>query len=79
MFGFSYLKIGVFAVAILAFVGYSYWLVNVGEDRILSKLKDDRITILQDGKAIDDAVLKADDDDLRCLLITCDADGVPVN
>ena len=45
--------------------------VQYGRNMILSKLKDDRIEILKDGKRIDAEVLGADDDTLCRLLGGC--------
>lgn len=42
-----------------------------GRAGVLSKLADDRITILKDGKKIDEQVLAADDDALCALLGGC--------
>lgn len=78
MFGLSWIKITLLVVAITA-IGYSYVRVwNAGQEAVYAKLKDDRITLLKDGKAIDDKVLQADDDDLKCLLVDC-TDGVPID
>lgn len=61
--------------AIGLFVGatlYAYaWGYNGGKQAILAKLQADRITVLKDGKRIDDQVLSADDDALLCLLTQC--------
>lgn len=78
MFGLSWIKITLLVVAITA-IGYSYVRVwNAGQEAVYAKLKDDRITLLKDGKAIDDKVLQADDDDLKCLLVDC-TDGVSID
>lgn len=45
--------------------------VQYGRNMILSKLKDDRIEILKDGKRIDAEVLGADDDTLCSFLGGC--------
>ena len=72
----TYLKIAAI-VAGVALIGYSYIRVyNAGKDAVYAKLKDDRISILKDGKAIDEKVLSADDNELMCLLVAC-TDGVP--
>ncbi|RWG39431.1 MAG: hypothetical protein E5X40_14400 [Mesorhizobium sp.] len=42
-----------------------------GRASVLSKLADDRVTILKDGKKIDEQVLAADDDALCALLGGC--------
>ena len=45
--------------------------IQYGRNMILSKLKDDRIEILKDGKRIDAEVLGADDDTLCGFLGGC--------
>lgn len=42
---------------------------KAGKNSIEQKLKDDRITILKDGKKIDENVLSADDNGLLCLML----------
>lgn len=71
MFGWSYIKIAIIVagIAVLGYAGLSIY--NAGKDSVYDKLKDDRITILQDGKKIDEEVLAADDDELYCLVIDC--------
>lgn len=53
----------------LYYIGYSN-----GQQRVLTRLQDDRITVLQDGRKIDERVLAADDDALYCLLVNCERD-----
>lgn len=57
------------AVAVLSTTYYSGY--SHGTQRILTRLADDRVTVLQDGKRIDENVLAADDDALYCLLVNC--------
>lgn len=45
-----------------------------GREAVMRKLQDDRITILQDGRKIDERVLRADDFSLCNMLGGC---GVP--
>lgn len=62
------------AVALAAIAGLStlsYMSYSAGKQSVLDRLKDDRITVLQDGKKIDDSVLAADDDALYCMLVNC--------
>ncbi len=42
-----------------------------GKETVLTRLKDDRITILKDGQAIDNKVIGADDNALCDLLGGC--------
>jgi len=44
---------------------------TAGKRSITAKLASDRIEILQDGKAIDESVLSADDSSLICILTDC--------
>lgn len=70
-----YIYIGL-AVAVL--LGGSYWsitLYNAGKNAVVEKLKDDRITILKEGRKIDENVLSTDDDGLTCILLdNCPSD-----
>lgn len=70
-----YIYIGL-AVAVL--LGGAYWsvtLYNAGKNAVVEKLKDDRITILKEGRKIDESVLSADDDSLTCILLdNCPSD-----
>lgn len=56
---------------IAAFGTYSTFLIKAGEMRVLSKIKEDRIVLMRDGKEIDDKVLNSYDEELVCLLVTC--------
>lgn len=65
------------AAAVAALVGLStlyYSVYSAGQRSVIAKLQSDRITVLQDGKRIDENVLSADDDELRCMLIDCERD-----
>ena len=44
---------------------------RAGKTAVLDRLKDDRITILKDGRRIDDEVLRADDSALCGMLGGC--------
>lgn len=62
------------AVALAVIAGLStalYMAYSAGRQSVLTKLADDRVTVLKDGKIIDDRVLAADDDALVCMLIDC--------
>lgn len=73
---FSFLNPYVMGGAILAAVaigGGSYlWGYSSGKETILNRLKDDRITILKDGQAVDNEVLAADTDQLCAMLGGCE-------
>lgn len=56
-------------ISIITYGGASIY--KAGKDEVYDKLKDDRITILEDGRAIDKDVLGADDDALVCKLVDC--------
>lgn len=59
-------------VAILA--GLStlyYWGYSAGKQQVVERLQNDRITILRDGKKVDEKVFAADDDALYCMLVEC--------
>ncbi|WP_048647507.1 hypothetical protein [Nitratireductor soli] len=67
----SWTKAGAVAV-VLAGLAWSHLTVyGAGKQAVLDRLKDDRITVLKDGKAIDDEVLGADTDTLCGLLGGC--------
>lgn len=70
-----YIYIGL-AVAVL--MGAGWWsvkLYNAGKDSVVEKLKDDKITILKEGRKIDENVLSTDDDGLTCILLdNCPSD-----
>lgn len=80
MFGFSVgtsLKVGA-VIVVLAGLAWSHlWVYGAGKDSVLNRLKDDRITVLKDGRAIDDEVLRADDTMLCTLLGGCLPDDEP--
>lgn len=62
-----------YGAVILAVVGALAWsnsaAYNAGKHSITSKLADSRITVLKDGKSIDEDVLNSDDDGLLCKLL----------
>lgn len=70
-----YIYIGL-AVSVL--LGAGWWsvkLYNAGKDSVVEKLKDDKITILKEGRKIDENVLSTDDDGLTCILLdNCPSD-----
>lgn len=70
-----YLYVGI-VIAVLAGIGwYSVTLYNAGKDAVVSKLQDDKIQVLKDGKSVDENVLASDDDGLLCLLLdNCPSD-----
>jgi hypothetical protein len=75
MFGLtSWLKIGLGALAgaSLAFAAGYLNGRSDGKESVLADLKDDRITILEDGKKIDAEALTADDPGLCALLGGCE-------
>jgi hypothetical protein len=66
-----YLAVGLLvAVAALYGAGYIKGRSD-GRETVLARLKDDRITVFQDGVRIDNEVLGADDDALCDLLGGC--------
>jgi hypothetical protein len=66
-----YLYIGAI-VAVLLVVGYVGRTIYVaGQASITNKIKDDRITLLKDGKIIDEKVLSYNDDTLCSVLGGC--------
>lgn len=67
---YLYAAIGLAVVIGLSTLAHA--LYSAGQDRVYSKLKDDRITVLKDGKKIDETVLSADDDALYCMLVNCE-------
>jgi hypothetical protein len=66
-----YIYAALVAAALAGLSTALYMSYSAGKQSVLTKLKDDRITVLQDGKRIDETVLTADDDALYCLLIDC--------
>lgn len=66
------------AIVIVGIITYGVASIyKAGKDEVYDKLKDDRITILEDGKAIDKKVLGADDDTLVCMLVDCSVSDRP--
>lgn len=70
-----YLIVGGIIAAVLGFSYYSLTLYNAGKDAVVSKLQEDKITILKEGRQIDENVLSTDDDGLTCILLdNCPSD-----
>ena len=66
------------AVAILVVAGGIYLKGrHDGRHAVLQGLQDDRVTVLKDGRAIDDATVLLDDDGLCAVLGGCAPVGVP--
>jgi len=66
-----YIYIGL-AVAVLTALAFGYASAyKSGKESIVTKLQEDKIVVLENGKAIDEKVLAADDDSLTCMLIDC--------
>lgn len=67
------MRVYAYLAILLALVGALTWTHYIayssGQTSITQRLKDDRITILKDGKAIDDSVRSSSDDELTCLLL----------
>lgn len=60
------------AVIVIGALGWGYASAyKSGKDSITAKLQEDKVIVLQDGKAIDEKVIAADDDSLTCMLIDC--------
>jgi hypothetical protein len=60
------------AVIVLGALGWGYASAyKSGKDSITAKLQEDKVIVLQDGKAIDEKVIAADDDSLVCMMIDC--------
>ena len=69
-----YLRLAIVGVVLLGLAASHYMAYRSGKEAVLEKLKDDRITVLRDGKEIDNEVLGADDSALCELLGGC---GLP--
>lgn len=66
-----YIYIGL-AVAVLTALAFGYASAyKSGKESIVTKLQEDKIQVLKDGKNVDENVLASDDDSLVCLLIDC--------
>ncbi len=67
------MKAYLYGAAVLAVIGGLAWshtaAYNAGKNSILTKLSDQRVTVLKDGKAIDEDVLNSNDDGLLCKLL----------
>lgn len=60
-------------IALALALAYTHYVAySSGKQSVLSRLQNDRIEILKDGKRIDEGVLAADDLTLVCLLTDCD-------
>lgn len=70
-----YIYIGLAVTVLLGAGWWSVKLYNAGKDSVVEKLKDDKITILKEGRKIDENVLSTDDDGLTCILLdNCPSD-----
>lgn len=60
------------AVIVIGALGWGYASAyKSGKDSVTAKLQEDKITVLKDGKAVDEKVIAADDQSLVCMLIDC--------
>lgn len=60
------------AVIVIGALGWGYTSAyKSGKDSVTAKLQEDKITVLKDGKAVDEKVIAADDPSLVCMLIDC--------
>lgn len=66
-----YILGGALLGAIVLAGGSFVWGYSAGKETVLNRLKDDRITVFQDGVKIDNEVLGADDNALCDLLGGC--------
>lgn len=64
---YAYVAILVAVLGALAW-GYSS-AYRSGKQSVVTKLQEDKIQVLKDGKKVDENVLSADDDSLVCLLL----------
>lgn len=64
---YAYLALVLGLVGLLAWTHYIAY--SSGQTSITQRLKDDRITILRDGKSIDEDVRNSSDDELVCRLL----------
>jgi hypothetical protein len=71
-----YLRLVVIGGTLVGLTFTHLYAYNMGRQSILARLADDRISILKDGKKIDEEVLSADDDQLCRLLGGCVSDQV---
>lgn len=67
-------RVYIYALVAAGLSTLGYMVYSVGQQSILTRLADDRITVLQDGRKIDERVLAADDNALYCLLVNCERD-----
>ena len=72
------MRIYVYAAIVIAIIGALGWgyasAYKSGKQSIVTKLQEDKVEVLQDGKKIDETVLSADDPALICMLIDCAVD-----
>ena len=70
-----YIYIGL-AFAVLTALAFGYASAyKSGKESIVTKLQEDKITILKEGRKIDENVLSTDDDGLTCILLdNCPSD-----
>lgn len=60
------------ALILIGALGWGYASAyKSGKDSVTAKLQEDKITVLKDGKAVDEKVIAADDPSLVCMLIDC--------
>lgn len=63
------------AVIVIGALGWGYASAyKSGKDSVTTKLQEQKVEVLKDGKKIDEKVLAADDDSLVCMLIDCASD-----
>lgn len=74
-----YLTVGIVIALILMGAGLYYKGRVDKESELAGKLADTRITVLKDGRKIDDEILAADDVDLCAVLGGCVVPDEPVN
>lgn len=62
-------------IAIIAALVFGYASAyKSGKQSIVTKLQEDKIVVLENGKRVDEKVIAADDDSLVCMLIDCSSD-----
>lgn len=70
----GYLKLAGIGLVLGALTFSHFYAYNAGRQSILTQLADDRISVLKDGRKIDEEVLTADDAELCKLLGGCVSD-----
>lgn len=69
-----YIYIGL-AIAVSVALAFGYASAyKSGKQSIVTKLQEDKIVVLENGKRVDEKVIAADDDSLVCMLIECKPD-----